>query len=228
VTRTEQVYGELRADILNGRLRPGSRLPFAELSARYGSSLSAIREGLQRLVEQGLVISEPQLGFRVVALSEDDLADLTAARCEIEGMALRQSVEHGDLTWESGVVAALHVLDRTEVETPGRRRGLSNRWTTAHGAFHEALIAGCPNRRIRMIASSLRDSAELYRHWSFGTEAATRDIPAEHRAMAEAALERDAARAVTLLCDHLATTSRLLIEQSTSKNTNHTELRGAS
>ena len=50
-----------------GDLRPGARLPFAELSERYGGSTSAIREGLQRLVEQGLVVSEPQLGFRVVS-----------------------------------------------------------------------------------------------------------------------------------------------------------------
>ena len=37
-TRTEQVYGQLRADILAGRLTPGARLPFAELGARYASS----------------------------------------------------------------------------------------------------------------------------------------------------------------------------------------------
>ena len=54
LARTAEVYARLRSDILAGRLPPGSRLPFAELGARYESSMSAIREGLQRLVEQGI------------------------------------------------------------------------------------------------------------------------------------------------------------------------------
>ena len=128
-TRTEQVYGQLRADILAGALQPGARLPFAELSARYRSSTSAIREGLQRLVEQGLVTSEPQLGFRVVTLSIADLEDLTTARREIEGLALRYSIEHGDLAWEAGVVAAWHTLERTPLGStaPDGREALAAR-----------------------------------------------------------------------------------------------------
>ena len=55
----------MRSDILSGRLTPGAKLPFAELAARYGGSTSVIREGLTRLVEQGLVQAEPQHGFRV-------------------------------------------------------------------------------------------------------------------------------------------------------------------
>ena len=103
-TRTEQVYSSIRADILSGRLEPGARLPFADLTDRYGASMGALREALQRLAEQGLVVNEPQQGFRVQALSVDDLRDLTAARCEIEGLALRYSIAHGDLAWESGIV----------------------------------------------------------------------------------------------------------------------------
>jgi DNA-binding GntR family transcriptional regulator len=54
-TRGEGVYARLRGDILAGHLQPGSRLPFAKLCARYGTSVGVLREGLSRLVEQGLV-----------------------------------------------------------------------------------------------------------------------------------------------------------------------------
>ena len=91
--------------------------PSPSSSERYGGSTSAIREGLQRLVEQGLVVSEPQLGFRVVSLSVEDLVDLTVARCEIEGLALRYAVEHGDLAWESEIVAAIYALEHTPLDT---------------------------------------------------------------------------------------------------------------
>jgi DNA-binding GntR family transcriptional regulator len=212
-TRTQQVYAQLRDDILAGRLTPGSRLPFAELGARYDSSMSAIREGLQRLVEQGLVVSEPQLGFRVATLSIDDLQDLTTARCEIEGLALRYSIEHGDLAWEAGVVAAWHTLERTPLGAADADgvEALAREWTTAHSAFHTALIAGCPNRRILAAASALRDGAELYRHWSWRTAGVDRDVVAEHQAQVEAALARDADLAVRLLHEHLVTTTHLLV-----------------
>ncbi len=217
-TRTEQVYGRMRADILAGRLTPGAKLPFAELVARYGGSTSVIREGLSRLVEQGLVHAEPQHGFRVVPLSIDDLDDLTTARCELEGLVLRLSIEAGDLEWESEIVAAQHTLERTPMAAqsaagvsadPGT---LSDEWRAAHARFHNALIAGCPNVRLRTMASSLRDAAELYRSWSvpLGHDE-DRDIAGEHEAIAEAVLARDAVRAVAELSKHLRRTADVLI-----------------
>lgn len=226
-TRTEQVYARMRADILAGHWTPGAKLPFAELVARYGGSTSVIREGLTRLVEQGLVQAEPQHGFRVVPLTISDLDDLTTARCELEGLVLRLSIEAGDLEWESAIVAAQHTLERTPMTTrsgdgpaggadddPGT---LSDEWRTAHARFHNALIAGCPNVRLRTMASSLRDAAELYRSWSgrLGHEQ-HRDIAGEHEAIAEAALARDAGRAVTALTAHLRRTADLLIGLATS------------
>ena len=217
-TRTEQVYGQLRHDILSGELRPGARLPFAELSERYGGSMSAIREGLQRLVEQGLVVSEPQVGFRVVSLSVEDLVDLTVARCEIEGLALRYAVQHGDLAWESEIVAALYALDHTPLDPT--KPYLVEDWVAAHQRFHEALIAACPNHRLRSIASNLRDAAELYRHWSRNAESATsvRDIGDEHRHIVDAVLARDVNEAVRLLEQHVRLTAELLINSDTESS----------
>jgi DNA-binding GntR family transcriptional regulator len=213
-TRTARVYAELRDDILSGRITPGSRLPFADLTARYDSSTSAIREGLQRLVEQGLVTSEPQLGFRVVTLSIDDLVDLTTARCEIEGLALRFSIEHGDLAWEASVVGAWHTLERTPMgdgHVAAGARGTLGEWASAHSAFHVSLLAACPNRRILSTAAALRDAAELYRQWSWRTAGVERDVEAEHRALVDAVLQRDAVSAVAVLHEHLTTTTRLLV-----------------
>ena len=214
----------MRSDILAGHLTPGAKLPFAELVARYGGSTSVIREGLTRLVEQGLVQAEPQHGFRVVPLSISDLDDLTTARCELEGLVLRLSIAAGDLEWESAIVAAHHTLERTPMapqsndacDDPG---ALSDEWRAAHARFHNALIAGCPNVRLRTMASSLRDAAELYRSWSgrLGHDQ-HRDIPGEHGAIAEAVLSRDADRAVAALTTHLRRTADLLIGLGSSES----------
>lgn len=118
-TRTESVYQEIKADILAGRLEPGERLGFAALNEAYGASVGVLREALVRLTAEGLTTSNAQHGFKVIALSLDDLEDLTATRCHIETMVLRDSIENGDIAWESDLVAAHHRMERTEKFFPG-------------------------------------------------------------------------------------------------------------
>src|SRR5580704_10239777 len=88
-TRVDDLHMTLRADILAGRLPPGRRLKFPELCALHGVSVGVVREALTRLAEQGLVRSEAHQGFEVVALSLEDLVELTAARIELEGIVAR-------------------------------------------------------------------------------------------------------------------------------------------
>src|ERR1700745_4415259 len=114
-TRTEQVYDLLRAELLNGGLRPAQELKMGELRETFGVSQSLIRGALTRLTEQGLLVATPQRGFRVRDLSIDDIAELTETRIQIESLALRLAVERGDLQWETGILAAHHRLERTPV-----------------------------------------------------------------------------------------------------------------
>lgn len=213
-SRTTRVYEAIRGDILAGRVPPGSRLGFAGLVETYESSIGAIREALNRLLEQGLVTSEPKRGFRVMAISTDDLRDLTTARCEIEVLALRYAVRQGDTQWEANVIAAHHMLERAEQFEPRDPRRFGDAWVAAHTRFHEALLGGCRNTRILSCATTLRDSAELYRMWSAPQHDRSRDIEGEHRDIMAAAVGRDEARAAELLTWHIQrTTDALLVGQ---------------
>jgi DNA-binding GntR family transcriptional regulator len=209
-----RVYAELRADILGGRQRPGARLPFAELTARYGASMGVVREALSRLAAEGLVESEPQFGFRVVPLSIADLQHLTAARAAIETLVLGQAVEHGGVSWEADVLAAHHRLERTLQRAEDDPSRLSDAWTVAHAAYHHALLAGCPNPRLLAIADSLRDSAELYRRWSVPLAHGHRDIAGEHRAILDAVLAHDPDAATAALAAHIQRTTNVLLEHA--------------
>lgn len=213
-TRAEVAFIRMRADILSGAVRPGEKLPFAWLCERYSVSIGVAREALSRLVELGFVVAEPQLGYRVVSLSLDDLEDLTTTRCEIEGAALALSVEHGDLAWEAAVLASHHTLDRTPPwlnEDPGH---INAEWTALHRTFHNALLSGCPAPRLVTIAGSLRDATEIYRAWAHDVgEPDRRDFTAEHRALTQAALDRDHRCAADMLRRHLRNTAEILIQR---------------
>ena len=209
-TRTEQVYDVLRSDLLNGFLHPGQKLKMVELTERFGVSQSVIREALTRLTEQGLLIATPQRGFRVRDLSIQDIAELTETRLQVESLALRLAVDRGDLQWETGILAAHHRLDRTPVTRDDGT--VSEDWSTSHRDFHQVLLNGCGNRRLESVASSLRDSAELYRRWYWVlTGDHQRDLAAEHRQLKDLALARDADRAIAVLTEHIDRAPSLLI-----------------
>src|SRR5712671_6846375 len=113
VSLTQSAYERLRADLLSCRFEPDERLNISELCAAMGVSLGAVREALSRLTAEGLVVAEPQRGFRVAPISAEDLKDLTAVRSEIELLCLKDSIAHGDVRWEAGLVAANHMLAHT-------------------------------------------------------------------------------------------------------------------
>jgi DNA-binding GntR family transcriptional regulator len=214
-TRTDGIHALLRADILAGRRPPGDRLKFSELCAQYDVSVGVIRESLTRLEEQGLVHSEAHQGFEVVRLSMKDLRNLTDARIELEGLVLRRAVVEGDLAWESGIVSAHHVLERTP-ERADDDPQVSEDWAGVHAAFHRSLLEGCNNDRLRSVAYSLRDAAELYRRWSAQVNAQpARELAAEHRALVEACLARDVDQAAAHLAAHIQRTSEVLISGTT-------------
>jgi DNA-binding GntR family transcriptional regulator len=206
---TDQVHDRLRADILGGVHAPGEKLRFAPLAADYGASVGVLREALTRLTEQGLVCSVPRIGFTVAPLTLEDLNDLTSVRCEVEGLALRAAITNGDVSWESRLVAAHHTLDRTPILTEEPPLRVSDAWERAHSNFHRALISACGSPRLMAIAETLRHSSELYRRWSQPREKG-RDVAAEHRAIMEAALARDADSAVALLQAHYEHTAEIL------------------
>jgi GntR family carbon starvation induced transcriptional regulator len=130
-TLSAHVYQQVRAAILSGRLPPGQRLKVSDLSVQHGVSLNVVREALNRLTGEQLVRAVPQIGFAVTDLSLDDLTDLVKVRLAIESTALRWSIEHGDMTWESQVVAAHYRLANTPM-TADESGFLTYDWIHAH------------------------------------------------------------------------------------------------
>jgi DNA-binding GntR family transcriptional regulator len=201
-------YARLRADILAGRYEPGTRLSSRAVAADLDVGMSVVRESLTRLAEQGLVVAEPHLGFSVVRLDMDDVRDISALRILVEGAALRQAVEHADVEYEARVIASHHRLARTPHSHDGV---VTDAWASAHAQFHGCLVSAAPSPRLRTLAGSLRETAELYRRWSgMARDVPHRDVAGEHRALLDAALDRDADRAVELLTAHIETTTTML------------------
>ncbi len=193
-TLASLVYDRLRQDIITVAIEPGEKLHIRSLCDRFNVGLSPIREALSRLSTEGLVAQSDHRGFAVKPLSEDDLVDLTRARCWLNELAIRKSIANGDATWEETVVLSFHRLSRTPRFEPGNERERSPAWETAHRNFHASLIAASGSRR-------------LEQYWA-GIKGENRDK--EHRALMEAVVARDADAAARLITAHFERTAELV------------------
>ena len=204
---TSAVQERLRADILSTRLLPGQKLHIAGLAKQFSVSLAAVREALSRLVADGLVQASDQRGFRVSPVSMADLADVTQTRIDIEGLALRRSIERGDAAWLAAVETAWEALRAVPYRYPDQPGVHYEEWVMRHRVFHRALVNACGSHWLLGFRDVLHEQSERYRRLSIRREIGRpRDVEAEHAAIVAAVRERDADAAVAALSRHFGIT----------------------
>jgi DNA-binding GntR family transcriptional regulator len=102
----QQVEGELRKAIIDGRLAPGRRLTERELMEMTGVSRTLVREALRQLESEGLIAVIPNKGAVVRELTAAEAKELYAIRAVLEGLAARLFVEHADQAALAALVQA--------------------------------------------------------------------------------------------------------------------------
>ncbi|MDR3471301.1 MAG: FCD domain-containing protein [Devosia sp.] len=210
-TQAEVVYRRLKADILACRLRPGARIRINEVAKEANVSLGAVREALSRLAMEDMAVATAQKGFSVPEVSIENLLDLTNTRVLIEDFCIRASIRNGDIEWETALVAAFHRLQHLPEVEAGETPMLSERWAVAHQQFHFAIVAACHSPSLLKIRSVLFAQTERYRRLSVPLRKVDRDVAAEHKAIFESTIAREADRASELMARHFRFTTDIVI-----------------
>ena len=201
----------IRQDLINGVFPAGAKLRIRELAERYDVGTIPLREALSRLCNTGFIDAVDQKGFRVSDMSEDELLDITQTRQKLECLALREAIALCDGEWEGRVLAAYHQLKRLPLHLDGTGKNINPEWERAHDAFHETLISGCPSAWLKRFCATMREQTARYRALSAGIgHAEQRDVDAEHAAVVNAIVERDADAACRLLSSHFSATTKLV------------------
>jgi len=217
-TLTAAVTAQLRHEIINGRLRPGSKLSISDTTKRLRVSLSATREALSRLASEGLVRPEEHKGYCVTPISIDDLKDLTQLRIEVDSLALRDAIKRGDAAWEARIVSASHLLSRTPLNDQPGSSAVSEIWADKHREFHLALISACQSPRLIQLHNTLFEQSERYRRLSIGYAKSPAVVNASHHGLVAPVLARDVEGAIAAIRDHFEGTTRVIVERETGRN----------
>jgi len=203
----QRAYRIIRADIISGARPPGERLRIEMLKTIYDIGPTPLREALQKLSTEGLVLALEKRGFMVSPLDLDEFSDLNIARIEIEKVALSRSIALGDRQWESRVVAATYLMNKEDAALLASGNGVSDAWEAANAEFHATMIAACGSKWLLQMRDHLQDMCERYRRSSISqsirkTGNGKRDVGKEHAAISNAVLARDARLACQLTESH--------------------------
>lgn len=213
-TRATVVYGQLRSDITQGVLAPGSKLRVLAMGARYQVGASPLREALNRLSSEGLVVRKDQRGFHVAELRWEELPMLTRNRVQIEGLALAESIAARDAAWEEQLAVLLHRLSRTARSLSATQYMPNPDWESLHRQFHRQLLSRCPSRWLKTFCDGLADEAYRFRQVAANRAFSSRNEHAEHVEIFQAAIAGNTVVALRLLSEHYQRTSSLVTSQA--------------
>jgi DNA-binding GntR family transcriptional regulator len=108
------VAEQLRAEIVSGALKPGSRIVEGTWGRKFGVAQGSIREAINILAQEGFVTKASGRSARVVSLSEESVLRLYEMRGALEGLAGRLAAERkADTTKLQEIVDAMRLATET-------------------------------------------------------------------------------------------------------------------
>lgn len=188
-------YALILDAIDRGDFGPGDRLVESELADRFGVSRTPVREALQRLETQAILVRDGR-SLIVATLSHDQMAELYAVRTELEALAARLAAQHG-------AEEEIRVL-RQMVAEDAALLGDAHALARANRRFHGQIHLASHNRYLVQQLGMVHRSMALMATTSLAAEGRGEAALDEHRAIVEAIAARDGAAAAAALRRHLS------------------------
>jgi DNA-binding GntR family transcriptional regulator len=192
------IVGVLKEAILSNQIKAGERLNESELARQFEIPRASIREALQQLEEQGLVLSNPRKGMFVVNLDQADKQKMNSVRLVLEAEALRLCRLNLSPEGEKQLAQSIEKMER-QIEGPADQQ-----WRLDL-AFHQILWKLCGNQYLEKALNRL--TTPLFSHAVLTTPETKKlhTVIVSHRALLEYIQGKSNRPAEDLLIEHYAT-----------------------
>lgn len=197
---SDWVYEELLSRVLSSEIEAGSRITIDAMGRELGVSQTPIREALQRMTVEGVVVHHHLSGYRVAPkVTREQFEHLVELRLALEPMAARHAT---DLM----AVDKFDELDQlnTEMEAvlaeadPDRSYAAFSR---LDAQLHDLIALGSGNPYVRDALSRLHTHTQLFRLANYA-QITTRAVE-EHAEILSALRRRDPGEAALAMRHHI-------------------------
>jgi len=197
-TLAQQVYQQLKTDIIHGVFQPGEAINEKVLAHRYEGSRTPVREAIMRLQQESLLRLVPQKGYFVSHLTIHELNEMYEYRAELEGFCAELAARR----WTDGaLVQRLAEIAQAQYKTEDRKS--YEYFIEADTEFHVGIAQLTHNRLLVRAVKDVRCQMEriMFASIDIGYYG---EVPArEHSDIVEAIRKRDPASARTAMYHHI-------------------------
>lgn len=191
------IAGRLREAVASGEFRPGQQLLEATLASSLGVSRGPLREAMQRLTQEGLLVSHRNRGLFVIELDEENLRDIYLARGAIERAAVQTTIaSHRGPEVETLLDVAGGMHEHADAPSGPEVSALDMQ-------FHERLVGLAHSQRLSLMHRTLLTQVRMCLAWMQSTYDSIDERVREHVDIAEAMMAGDADLADRLLVAHM-------------------------
>lgn len=191
------IAAKVREAIAHGEISPGTQLGEAELARALGVSRGPLREGMQRLTQEGLLVSIRNRGLFVIEMTPDTMRDVYLAREAVERAAAAEVHRIDPAAAGKTLLATIDDMERAEMR--GDAAGVQE----ADFAFHQQLVSLAESPRLsRMHATLLTETRMCLRALAESYVARETRVE-EHRSIGQAIADEDAERTDRLIVEHM-------------------------
>jgi len=193
---TLETLTRLRDEIIQGKIRPNERLIAADLAERLSTSRTPIREALQLLEAEQLVIAAKR-GYVVREHTKDEIVEIYEVRAALEGMAARLAAQKaGTSAYKDIEAIGAH---KDSLITSNDRKLIVD----LNNEFHAAIFAACGNSRLDRINRSNSQHFFNYRIAELYTKEETKISIKGHALILKAIKNHDADQADMAAQEHV-------------------------
>lgn len=198
---------QLRLAILEGRFAPGERLAESRLCEAFGVSRGLLREAMQQLAAEELVVNIPHRGPVVASIDRRQAEEIYRVRGVLEGLAAEDFTRNATPEQRQrlyDITAELHAL--ADDSRAGERVEVKNR-------FYETLIQGADNRVVGQFLVQLNNRVSQLRRLSLSVSGRYPETLKEIDRIIEAIRAGDAAAARAAAEDHVRRATEVILAQ---------------
>jgi DNA-binding GntR family transcriptional regulator len=193
----ESVTESLRAAIIAGTLTEGTLYSAPALATAFGVSATPVREAMMDLTREGLVETVKNKGFRITAMSDRELDEITEIRLLLEPPVV------GDIAGTvppSGIKILRSLADAI---VTAAREGDLTAYLTADREFHAELLRYAGNGQLVVLATDLRTRTRLYGLRTLSESNLLADSAQEHHELLDLIEAADGPAAKELMRRHI-------------------------
>lgn len=199
-------YDYIKERILNLTYKPGQPVSEAEVAKALAISRTPVREALNRLANEGLIISTPNRGKVVYTLSLRDIKEIFDIKESLEGLAASRAAGNRTPEQMEDLTEAVALMEKAVSEDN------VDLWLHADGQFHDVLFRAAYNERLGNIITNLNEQWHRLRLGFIVLEGRIRKSTDEHKLIAQYIEEQEEEQAKEAMTEHLRNVRTALLD----------------